>query len=113
MLKLFIIYVMQAASFLGVRIDGVEVNNLYCQGTEACVASCELQGFMCDNIVLITESSLMNSDQKHLRYLAVHEVCHLKNGDQFVWSKVNDKTKKELHKQIKACVKDTIWRMGK
>lgn len=115
MLKLFTVFVLQAGSLLGVRIDGVVVDNHYCQNTGACVAHCSMQGFQCDQIVVVTDSELMNDDLRGMKKLALHEVCHLKNGDHYVWAELerakNKKALKERHKAVDRCIKENLWRM--
>lgn len=99
---LFKVFCLQAALSLGVELNGVSLSTEH-PDLRAWVKSCPL-GFACDNEIFLNPNNVDLGNRAELRRIAIHEVCHIKNGDHYVWPLITEKERLTRHKQIEKCV---------
>ena len=104
-LLIFQLFCLQFGAKLDVPIHNVALGFAHPE-LRGWVASCPL-GFNCPNEIFIN-TMYAYPDKAFLRYLAAHEVCHLKNGDQRVWALSSKKERERMHGRVHKCMKNLL-----
>ena len=68
----------------------------------------------CRNVISVKPGILWQRGR--LEYLAFHEVCHIRQNDQYIWGQLDEKQRWKRHKVVESCVREIAgeeryWRM--